>query len=532
MKKVLKFLSLLLVIVLCASLVFVIAACDDFSDTGDPDDQPNTPNNPNNPDNPNNPNTPTSSGKITIEFYSTMGKSLENVANKYIAEFEKQYPNIKVNHTVISGDYSLLVDRISKELSTNKGPSVAYCYPDHVAKYGLNKALVLDDYMNSTEKIPAGYFGQKNEEQLGFTAAQLDENQGGVISAFLNEGKQAFNDGTKTYTMPLAKSSEVMYYNKTFFENNNLQLPTHWFATTQNVDDDKTSMEYVCKRIREIDANSRPFGYDSDDNFFITLAAQASTLPENQGKVLYTQPTGNKYQFDNSVMNGLMKKFTEWYQNKYFITKGTLGNNAYTSDNFKNADGKLNQTYMCIGSTGGATYQVPTSDKFDVGIAEVPQLNPEQPRVILQGPNLCILKNKNNSTPDQFKANWLFVKYMMTSIPFQSNFSMVSGYVPVLAAVQDDDYYQEYLNVSDELELKADEKIAAMAVNQCLKYVEKNSFFPSPAFDGSSQAREEMKTLVPACLQLSDSGAALEAAIKEKFQAAINNCEFYNPSSK
>lgn len=512
-----KFLCLLLVIALCASLVFTLAACID-----DLPDDPNTPDNPNNPDTPDNPDKPTSSGKIEIIFYSTMGKNLENVANKYIADFEKAYPNIKVTHTVLTGDYNVLVDRISKELSTNKGPTVAYCYPDHVAKYGLNKAVAFDDYINSTETIPAGYFGNKKAETLGFTAEQKAD----FIPAFLNEGKEAFEDGTKTYTMPLAKSSEVMYYNKTFFEYNHLELPTHWFSTSAN---DTTSMEYVCQRIRDLYPNSRPFGYDADDNFFITLAEQASTLTENQGKVLYTQPNGKKYQFDNDVMNNLMKKFAEWYQNKYFITKGTLGNNAYTSDNFKNADGTLNQTYMCIGSTGGATYQVPTSDKFDVGIAEIPQLNPEQPKVILQGPNLCILRNKNNQTSDQLKANWLFVKYMTTCIPFQANFSMVSGYVPVIKSVQENETYKsEYLEIPEGL--KADEKIAAMAVLQCLKQAD--AYYTSPAFDGSSQARTEVKTLVPACIQLTETGTALETAIKAKFKTAIDNCELYNPSAK
>ena len=62
---------------------------------------------------------------------------------------------------------------------------------------------------------------------------------------------------------------------------------------------------------------------------------------------------------------------------------------------------------MGIGSTGGATYNIPATDKFKVGVAPIPQMNPSKPKVISQGPNLCMLFNKNNMTSDQQLAAWL-----------------------------------------------------------------------------------------------------------------------------
>ena len=49
---------------------------------------------------------------------------------------------------------------------------------------------------------------------------------------------------------------------------------------------------------------------------------------------------------------------------------------------------------MCIGSTGGATYQQPKQTngvyEFEVGIAPIPQVDPAKPKVISQGPSVCI----------------------------------------------------------------------------------------------------------------------------------------------
>ena len=62
------------------------------------------------------------------------------------------------------------------------------------------------------------------------------------------------------YTLPMSKSTEALYYNKTFFEKNGLSVPTTW-----------DEMEAVCARIKEIDPACVPLGYDSEANWFITM---------------------------------------------------------------------------------------------------------------------------------------------------------------------------------------------------------------------------------------------------------------------
>ena len=181
--------------------------------------------------------------EVTIRFYHTMGANLTAVLDTYIAEFNKLYPNIHVEYTSV-GSYDDVRDQISTEITVGNQPNIAYCYPDHVALYNLAQAVTqLDNLINSTETVTRA---DGSTETLGLTQAQIDD----FIAGYYNEGRQ-FGDGLM-YSMPLNKSTEVLYYNKTFFEKNNISVPTTW-----------EEMEQVCAKIKSIDPNSIPLGYDS-----------------------------------------------------------------------------------------------------------------------------------------------------------------------------------------------------------------------------------------------------------------------------
>lgn len=492
-----KFLAIFLTALLCLTTIVTLIACtpDSFEDEG-----------------------------ITVELYTNMGGNLSQIVSDYIKEFNNMYPNIKIKHTPIGGQYSDLNTRVDTELGSDKGPALTYCYPDHVAGYmdKGNKVVCLDTYINSTETVPVGKFGNTQEYPIGLTQEQIDD----FFPAFYNEGKESYGDGTKMYSLPFAKSTEVVYYNQTFFDEHDLKHPDHWFANTANVDEDKTSMEYVCKRILEIDPQSVPLGYDSEDNFFITLAAQLETLPENAGKHLYTTANTTNprehYLFDNPEMREMMLKINKWYQKGYFGTQGTNG--GYMSSAFTGQDKNAPRCYMCIGSTGGATYQVPASDAFDIELGLIPQLNPDQPRVISQGPSICMLRNENNMTKDQLLASWLWLKFMTTNEFFQARISMANGYSPVLKSVlQNEYYYDNYLSLPEGQ--SNDDRVKAMAVNQCL--AQSNAYFTSPAFPGSAEARTQVGTLLVNCIQEKGTDEQLSQKIQSAFTTALKACQLY-----
>ena len=426
--------------------------------------------------------------EVTITFYNTMGANLTAVLDAYIAEFNALYPNIKVEYTSVGG-YDDVRDQISKEIPEGIQPNIAYCYPDHVALYNLAKAVqTLDAYIESDAVVTRA---DGTTEIMGLT----DEQKADFIEGYYNEGKE-FGDGLM-YTMPLSKSTEVLYYNKTFFEENNIAVPTTW-----------DELLATCEKIVEIDPYSIPLGYDSESNWFITMTEQLNTP--------YTSATAPHFLFDAEANKDFVKMFRDWYQYSYVTTQSLYG--AYTSGLFTST-GTI-KSYMSIGSSAGATYQRPAKNAdgtypFEVGIATIPQADPNNKKVISQGPSLCIFKKAN---AQEVAASWLFVKYLTTTVEFQAEFSMASGYVPVLKSVAENPVYAEFVASAD-----GGDYVSALSAKVCLE--QQDAYYTSPAFNGSSAARDQVGSLMTKCFTIPD-GSDVDALVDAAFADAIAECEY------
>jgi len=413
--------------------------------------------------------------EVTIKFYHTMGSNLTTVLDQYIAEFNTIYPNIHIEYTSVGG-YDDVRDQVSTEITVGAQPNIAYCYPDHVALYNLAMAVQpLDELIDHPE--------------IGLTAEQKAD----FIEGYYNEGKQ-FGDGLM-YTMPLSKSTEVLYYNKTFFDANGLTVPATW-----------DELEAVCEKIKAIDPMSIPLGYDSEANWFINMTEQYDSP--------YTSATEPHFLFDNETNRAFIKQFREWYEKGYLTTQTLYG--AYTSGLFTSTTEV--KSYMSIGSSAGATYQRPAANAdgsypFEVGIATIPQVSNDNRKVISQGPSVCIFKKSN---PQEVIASWLFVKYLTTTVEFQAEFSMASGYVPVLKSVSENPVYADFLAKAD-----GGNYVSALSAKVCLEQAD--AYYTSPAFNGSSEARDQVGDLLCACL--TGAGDADEV-IEEAFEKAIEECEY------
>ena len=426
--------------------------------------------------------------EVNLTFYHTMGTNLSDVLNLYIEEFNKLYPNIHITSEKI-GSYDDVRDQISTEITVGNQPNIAYCYPDHVALYNLAGAVAtLDGLINSQIEVARA---DGTAEILGLT----DEQKADFIPGYYAEGTQ-FGDGLM-YTMPFSKSTEVLYYNKTFFDANGLTVPTTW-----------EEMEATCAKIKEIDPNSIPLGYDSESNWCITMCEQYGSD--------YTSASGDHYLFNNETNRGFIKMFREWYQKGYLTTQKLYG--AYTSGLFTSTDEV--KSYMSIGSSAGATHQRPAADAngnypFEVGISTIPQLGNGNNKVISQGPSVCIFKKANEQ---EVVASWLFIKFLTTSVDFQAEFSMASGYVPVLKSVADNEAYASFIAQAD-----GGKYISALSAKVCLEQEE--YYYTSPAFNGSSTARDQVGTLLTKCLT-ADDGGNVDAMIEAAFAEAVDECEY------
>ena len=424
--------------------------------------------------------------EVTIRFYHTMGQNLREVLDRYVVEFNKLYPNIHIEHQQIGG-YEDVRDQISTEITVGNQPHIAYCYPDHVALYNLAQAVVtLDDLINS-DIVQTRNDG--TTEILGLTDAQKAD----FIEGYYNEGKQFGDD--KMYTLPLSKSTEVLYYNKTFFAEHNLTPPTNW-----------DEMEALCAKIKEIDPACIPLGYDSEGNWFITMCEQLGTP--------YTSATGDHFLFNTEENRAFVERFRDWYQKGYVTTQEIY--KSYTSGLFTETAPDKTKSYMTIGSSAGATHQAPKDNAFDVGITTIPQANAANPKVISQGPSLCIFQKSN---PQEVLASWLFVKYLTTTVEFQAEFSMVSGYAPVIKSVGENPVYKSFLENANGTK----EFIGALSAKQCL--AQADAYYTSPAFNGSATARDQVGFLIQHCLT-ADAGGDVKAMIRKAFEDAVAECEY------
>ena len=100
---------------------------------------------------------------------------------------------------------------------------------------------------------------------------------------------------------------------------------------------------------------------------------------------------------------------------------------------------------------------------------------------------------------------------------FQTEFSSTSGYMPVLESAQNDETYAAWLGKANGAEF-----LTALVVKVGLE--EADTYFTSPAFNGSSVAREQVGTLLAKCM--SEAATDVDSLINNAFDEAYDECVF------
>lgn len=409
----------------------------------------------------------------TVTFWHTMGQANQALLDRMISEFEAANPGIKIA-AYSQGGYDDIAGKLRDAIPAGTTPSLSFCYPDNVASY-LSAGAVenLAPYVDN--------------EEYGFTEAE-----GGVsdfIASYWNEGKNYQEEGL--YSLPYAKSTEALFYNKTVFEEMGYTVPTTW-----------EEMWTLCRKMKT-DLGSKivtPLGYDSDSNLFITKCEQEG--------IPYTSAAGDDhFLFVNDKAKAMVGGLKALYDEGLFITKGTQPNSTYTSTQFTNA-----KILMSIGSTGGTTYN--KSLNFEVGVAPIPK-GTINGHVVSQGPSICIFKR---AKAEEKVAAWKFYKHITNTIN-SANFSISTGYEPVRTSSLESDMYKEYLTTAYNTDGSTKNLLAAAAVCTRDNYATKNLYFTSPVFNGSDTARDEVGGIISNVLLGTKT-------IDQAFTDALTNCLF------
>ena len=382
---------------------------------------------------------------------------------KAIADFEAIYPNITVNLRLYT-DYGRIYNDVITNISTDTTPNVCITYPDHIATYlsDPNTVVALDALIADSK------YG------LGGSAVKFDSpTVAQIIPQFLFEG--VING--KQYALPYMRSTEACYINKTFVEKLGFTLP------------DKLTWDFIWEVSEAATAKNAdgtfqvngqqvmiPFIYKSTDNMMIQYLRQAGAG--------YSTENG-----DIAIFNDTTREFL--FTIADHVETGAFSTFKISSypANFLNAG----QCIFAVDSTAGATWMgsnAPLLDisedalvQFETAVMAIPQLDPENPTMISQGPSMCVF---NKEDPQEVLASWLFAQFLLTD-SIQIAYAQTEGYAPVTAKAQENPQYLDYLARSGE-----DNGLYYDVKLQATKLLLDNigNTFVTPVFNGSASLRD------------------------------------------
>ncbi len=386
-----------------------------------------------------------------------------NIYKDAIERFQQIYPNIRVNLKLYT-DYGRIYQDVITNIATNSTPNVCITYPDHIATYltGNNCVVPLETLFTDANYGLGG-------REIRFDAPTLNE----LIPEFLAECELSGH----TYAVPYMRSTEVCYINKTYVEKLGYTLPEVltwdfiWEVSQAALAKGEDGNYLVNGQPTMI-----PFIYKSTDNMMIQLLRQMEAG--------YSTADGEVLIF-NGDTRGVLKTVADNVASGAF---STFKISSYPA-NWLNAG----QCIFAIDSTAGSTWMgsdAPLIDidedkmvDFETAVRIIPQVNPDKPQMISQGPSMCVF---NKADPQEVLASWIFVQYLLSN-DVQIAYASTEGYVPVTTKAQQSAEYIDYLSRSGE-DNTLHYAVKLDATKLLIEHV--GDTFVTPVFNGSASLRD------------------------------------------
>lgn len=409
-----------------------------------------------------NGDTETSFQSLVDEFNSTEGQKARIAVTA-------QSQGKKVNDLL-----QALLDTAENKVGTTSMPDLFLAYSDTAYELDkLNKVASLDDYFT--------------EEEL----SNFD-------SGFLNEGR--ISSDKKLKILPVSKSTEALYINKTDFDKFIAQYPElniqySDLSTIEGIID--VSEKYYEKTKKAF------YGRDSLDNYFVIGAKQLGI-----DILHYDEKNNYGINYDKSVFRKLWDSYYVPFVKGYFDAVG-----SFRSDDIKN--GKI---LAYVGSTSSGGYfpnnvVVSDTEKYDIEakVIQAPKFKDGENYAVSQGAGFCISK----SNTEQEKAAATFLKWLTKKENIQK-FSANSGYFPATIDGFDDDF----VNAQTNTKFKETFAVAKTTIKE-------NTMYSNIVGEGGTSYRNKLNTsLTKACKEAKtavtasnyDENVIAEYTSDEKFE--------------
>lgn len=334
------------------------------------------------------------SSPLTLEFWHNMSGDQTPVLEGIVQTFNEtvgKEKNITVN-PIFQGSSKDLNSKVVGAIKAKQAPAVVLSMTNFVQDYMTAEVVVdLKPY------IADATVGMKDWEDI--FPAYRDESEAYAVPGI--------------YSVPFAKYTEVLFYNKKFFEANNLTLPTTWEELTE-----------VSRQATAI-TGKPSFGYDNLHNAFMTLVKQyGGDYTNSKGELLFAEGSAAEEaltMFQNNIQEGIWR---------------TAGEDMFFSGPFANE-----MVQMYIGHTVESQYINMKNPDIEWGAVAIPQKDASNPYVISSGNVLTALNQTGNE--EVAYAAYEFIKFLLSP---ESNLAITTntGYMPIRQSVLDSETYQTF----------------------------------------------------------------------------------------
>ena len=349
-----------------------------------------------------------------VTFWHAMNGNLESVLTEITDEFNNSNEyGIKVT-LVNQGSYGDLQTKLQASAAADALPDIAQAYNNWLTPY-LDKIVKLDD----------------------FVANDFD-NWDDVVEAYRDE----CSEFGFIHAVPYNKSTYVLFYNKTMFDELGISVPETW-----------ADVEAAAKTV--YDAKGISFiGFDD-----LAGVVEAS-LHQNGSE--YVDATGALFNDDKGLET--FTYLSNLYNNEY---ARLVGEDGYFSNVISNQ-----QIASYVGSSAGVSYI--KAEGWDLGVAPLP--GNVQKAANMAGTNIVMFAQDSNKQ----LAAWEYLKYI-TSTEAMTKWAVGTGYLPIRQSAYETAEYKTYM----------EENICAAAC-----YEQAKDFFFSPTFEASNDIRSTVPSTV------------------------------------
>ena len=328
---------------------------------------------------------------VSIEFWHSMSGALGDTLNSLVEDFNNSNDKGITVTATYQGGYEDLKSKVVGAIKAGNNPSIVQGTVNGIMDFTQSGMVQpLNEYIF--------------HEEVGIK--DFDD----IYEVYRTENSSYDEEGT-FYSLPISKSTDLLFYNKTFFEEHGLTVPTTWEEVVE-----------VSKQITGI-TGKPSFSIDNTANYLINYLFQSGADYTNRnGEVL----------FNNESSVEALTMLKENMDKGYWRL---AGEDLYSSAPFLSGN-----VVMYLGSSAGESFL--NDDNFVWDATSYPQVDPNAPKYIQQGNNVAVL-NQNKSSEEVY-ASYEFIKYLCSH---EANLTWATNtaYSPLRDSVATSEEYQEFV---------------------------------------------------------------------------------------